>query len=198
VKVNFIDSFARKPAASNKLKAMEFSPLEPHRAGIPFEALPALQRSSLRLVLDQVRSAHNTGALFRTADAAAVELIYLLGLTPHPPHGQVEKTALGATGYVPWVHRESEEDVLQELEADGYSLIALDNGPDSVCLWNFQWPLKAALVAGNEVEGVSSSLLSRCRHKINLPMFGYKRSLNVTTALGIAIYDYLRAHHSRH
>lgn len=146
----------------------------------------------MRLVLDQVRSAHNTGAVFRTADAAALDMIYLVGLTPHPPHSQLEKTALGGTEYVPWKYRETFQEVAQELEQDGYTLVALDNGPDSVELWDFEWPAQPALVAGNEVEGVSSEVLSRCAYRVNLPMFGYKRSLNVTTAAGIAIYEYLR------
>lgn len=168
------------------------SSIEPHRAEFPADALPELPRVQFRLVLDRVRSAHNVGAVFRTSDAAAIELIYLLGLTPHPPHPQVEKTALGSTLYVPWVHRSTNSEVLQELEQDGYSLVALDNGPGSISLWDFSWPRKVALVAGNEVDGVSSEMLESCQNRIFLPMHGYKRSLNVTTAFGIAVYDYIR------
>lgn len=170
--------------------------LEPHLCNIENHALPAISRSPLRLVLDQVRSAFNTGALFRTADAAGVELIYLVGLTPHPPLPQLEKTALGSTGYVPWKHRASAEDVLQELRADGYSLVALDNGPKAVDVWDFPWTEKTALVAGNEVEGVSCEMLQASVASVNIPMFGYKRSLNVTTAIGIAVYEYLRTFRS--
>ena len=165
---------------------------EVHRLGIPLDALPPLPRTPMRLVLDQVRSAHNTGAAFRTADAAALEMIYQIGLTPHPPHSQLEKTALGGTRYVAWKHRDSFEPVRMELEQDGYTVVALDNGPSAKELWEFEWPERPALVAGNEVDGVSPEVLSVCRHRVCLPMFGYKRSLNVTTALGIAIYDYLR------
>lgn len=176
-----------------KAQAMKDSgPIEPHKLGMPAECLPELPRSGLRIVLDQVRSAHNVGALFRTADAGAVELIYLLGLTPHPPQAQLEKTALGATEYVPWKHRRESGEVWKELEDDGYSLVALDNGPGSHKLWDFTWPEKTALVAGNEVQGVSPDILERCQHRVALPMFGYKRSLNVTTALGVAIYEFLR------
>jgi 23S rRNA (guanosine2251-2'-O)-methyltransferase len=172
---------------------METMPkLEAHRLGIPLEALPPVPRTTMRLVLDQVRSALNTGAIFRTADAAALEMIYLLGVTPHPPHPQVEKTALGGSVYVPWRHRENILEAESELLADGYTLVALDNGPDAQELWDFEWPDRPALVAGHEVEGVSPEVLARCPVKVCLPMFGYKRSLNVTTALGIAIYDYLR------
>jgi 23S rRNA (guanosine2251-2'-O)-methyltransferase len=166
--------------------------LEPHKVGLDLSLLPELPRSALRLVLDHVRSAHNTGALFRTADAAAVDLVYLLGLTPHPPHPQLEKTALGATRYVEWRHHAEAETVLAELTQQDYTLIALDNGPGSIELWDFKWPRRTALVAGNEVEGVSKKLLEASEFRLNLPMHGYKRSLNVTTALGIAIYDYLR------
>ena len=165
---------------------------EAHRLGITLESLPPLPRTPMRLILDQVRSALNTGAIFRTADAAALEHIYLLGVTPHPPHPQVEKTALGGSVYVPWKQRDNFEEVESELLADGYTLVALDNGPDAKELWSFDWPDKPALVAGNEVDGVSPEVLARCSAKVCLPMFGYKRSLNVTTAVGIATYDFLR------
>ena len=158
--------------------------------------LPALPRSELRLVFDQVRSAFNTGALFRTADAACVDKIYLHGLTPHPPQAQLEKTALGASHYVPWMHSREAEPIWKELESDGYTLVALDNGPGSVAVWDFSWPRKTALVAGNEVEGVSEEFLERCDARVHLPMMGYKRSLNVTTALGIAMYEWLRTFRS--
>ena len=168
-------------------------PIEPHRAGLPDWALPVLPRHCLRLVLDNVRSAYNVGALFRTADAAAVERISLVGFTPHPPHPQLEKTALGATGYVPWEHRDDASTLLPELERDGYDLVALETGPDAIEIWDFQWPDKTALVVGNEVEGVSATVLGACRRKVCLPMYGYKASMNVTTALGIAMYEFLRA-----
>lgn len=167
-------------------------PIEPHRAGLPGWALPPLPRQPLRLVLDQVRSAYNVGALFRTADAVAVERLLLLGYTPHPPHPQVEKTSLGATSYVPWEHRESADGLLEELARDGYQLVALETGPDATDIWDFSWPEKTALVVGNEVEGVSPALMAACEHKISLPMLGYKASLNVTTALGIAMYEFVR------
>ncbi len=168
-------------------------PIEPHRAGLPRWALPALPRQPLRLVLDHVRSAHNVGALFRTADAVAVDRVILLGYTPHPPNPQLEKTALGATAYVPWEHRDSAVGLLEELEGEGYQLVALETGPDAAEIWDFTWPEKTALVVGNEVEGVSPEILGACRQKISLPMLGYKASLNVTTALGVAMYEFLRA-----
>lgn len=168
-------------------------PIEPHRAGLASWALPPLPRQPLRLVLDQVRSAYNVGALFRTADAAAVDRVILIGFTPHPPHPQLEKTALGATTYVPWEHHETAESVAPKLLAEGYEPVALETGPDAISLWDFCWPEKTALVVGNEVDGVSPAVLASCRHKICLPMLGYKASLNVTTALGVAMYEFLRA-----
>lgn len=171
------------------------TPIEPHRLDFPPEALPELERSSLYLILDRVRSAFNVGALFRTADGAAAERVLLVGLTPHPPHPQLEKTALGGTSYVPWLYRESFTQARAELPSE-YQLVALDNGPGSICLWDFEWPRHTALVVGNEVEGVSEEALAECHHRVFVPMLGYKRSLNVTTASGIAIYDYLRTFRS--
>lgn len=160
--------------------------------GLPLAALPPLPRTALCLVLDQVRSAHNTGALFRTAEAAAVETVFLVGVTPHPPHPQLEKTALGATTYLDWKHRQQFSEVAEELTSRNYTLVALDNGPGAIELWDFPWPKRTALIAGNEVDGVSAGALAACSLRVCLPMFGYKRSLNVTTAMGIAIYDFLR------
>ena len=171
---------------------MSENSLEPHRAGITGDALPELPRSNLYLVLDNIRSAFNVGALFRTADACATTKIFLLGLTPHPPQKQLEKTALGSTNYVPWVHSPTTSSVVEELEDEGVTLIALDNGPGAVSLFDFHWPEKVALIAGNEVQGVSDEWLSLADRKVYIPMFGFKRSLNVTTTLGIAMYDYLR------
>lgn len=171
--------------------------MEPHRANLPAWALPPLSRHPLRLILDQVRSAYNVGALFRTADGCAVDRIYLLGYTPHPPHPQLEKTALGSTGYVPWEHREHSEGLLEELRSDGYEAVALETGEDAIPIWDFSWPQRTALVVGNEVEGVSPLVLEGCTKKICLPMYGYKASLNVTTALGVAMFEYLRVHQDR-
>ena len=81
----------------------------------------------------------------------------------------------------------------QELEDEGYEPVALETGPDAIPIWDFTWPEKPALVVGNEVEGVSAEMLAACRHKVSLPMLGYKASLNVTTALGVAMYEFLRA-----
>ncbi len=171
--------------------------MEPHRANLPAWALPPLPRHPLRLILDQVRSAYNVGALFRTADGCAVDRIYLLGYTPHPPHPQLEKTALGSTGYVPWEHREHSEGLLEELRCDGYEAVALETGEDAIPIWDFPWPQRTALVVGNEVEGVSPLVLQGCAKKVCLPMHGYKASLNVTTALGVAMFEYLRVHQGR-
>ena len=173
------------------------SSIEPHKVELGIENLPQLNRSPLRLVLDNVRSAHNTGALMRTADACCVDLVYLVGRTPHPPQPQLEKTALGATKYVPWKHRSEFGPVVEELRSLDYSLVALDNGPGAIDLWDLPWPERTALIAGNEVDGVSQETLDACAYRVNIPMFGYKRSLNVTTALGIAMYEYLRTFRSR-
>lgn len=168
--------------------------LEPHQVGLTEEELPPIERHPVCLVLDQLRSAYNVGALFRTADGAGLERIALLGRTPHPPHPQVEKTALGATSYVPWTHYREVEKLVQTLREQQYQLVALENGPGAQDLWTFPWPERVALVAGNEVEGISPELLEHCDLRLNIPMHGYKRTLNVTTAVGIALYDCLRSY----
>lgn len=170
--------------------------MEPHCANLPTWALPALPRHPLRIVLDNVRSAYNVGALFRTADAAAVDRMILLGFTPHPPHHALEKTALGASRYVPWEHHLDAKNLAEDLAIDGYQLVGLENSPDAEDLETFRWPNKVALVAGNEVEGITDTVLAQCPRKVRIPMYGYKASLNVTTALGLAMFRFIASYRS--
>lgn len=151
------------------------------------------------LVLDNIRSAHNVGALFRTADGAGVELIYLVGYTPQPPTRELyltdaektlKKTALGAEETVPWKHVKTITSLLNRLEQDGYSLVALEQSEGSIDYRTWIPPQsgKVALIVGNEVEGIAAKTLDQCDYVIELPMRGKKNSLNVAVAAGIALY----------
>ncbi len=165
---------------------------EPFYAGVPHEARGTLQREPLRVVLDNLRSAYNVGSIFRTADAAAVEHIYLCGMSAHPPHVKLAKTALGAFDYVSWSYHERTKDVLDELGTQGIPRIALEVVPDAIPLGRFEWPKPAAVVFGNEVTGINESILERCDAVVSIPMWGYKNSMNVATAFGVVVYDILR------
>ena len=164
---------------------------EPHYAGIPEDERPALERNPVHVVLDNIRSAYNVGSIFRTADAGAVEHIHLCGMSAHPPHKKIEKTALGAFEYVPWTYYERNRDCLDALERLGLPIIGIEVTEDAIPHPRFEWPRPVAIVFGNEVNGINARVLRRCGAVVCIPMHGYKNSINVATAFGIILYDIL-------
>jgi tRNA G18 (ribose-2'-O)-methylase SpoU len=140
------------------------------------------------LVLPDIRSAHNVGAMFRTADGAGVDKIYLCGYTARPPHTQLDKVSLGAEKWMPWEYAKQTWRLLGELRERGYNIVALEQTKTSVDIakWKPKFPI--ALVVGNEKTGVTKSLLKYCDASVELPMRGRKRSLNVSVAAGVAMY----------
>jgi len=140
------------------------------------------------IILPNIRSAHNVGAMFRTADGAGVDKIYLTGYTPCPPHPRLDKVSLGAEKWVPWEYTKQTGRLLKKLKEQGYKIVALEHTPKSVNIyeWTPQFPL--ALIVGNEKTGVTKSLLKYCESEIELEMKGKKVSLNVSVAAGIAMY----------
>jgi len=140
------------------------------------------------LVLPNIRSAHNVGAMFRTADGAGVDKIYLTGYTACPPHPQLDKVALGAEKWMNWEYACQTGRLLKKLRSDGYSIVALEQTKNSVSIykWTPRFPL--VLVVGNEKTGVSKSLLKYCDSAVEIPMAGRKKSLNVSVAAGVAMY----------
>lgn len=146
------------------------------------------------VVLDNVRSLHNVGSIFRTADAFRLEAIYLCGLTPVPPHPEIEKTALGATTSVNWVHFATTLDAIDALKQKSYGVFALEQATNSTSLQNFAFPRPVALVLGHEVKGVDQQVLDHCLGCIEIPQDGTKHSLNVSVSAGIALW-HLSQHH---
>lgn len=142
------------------------------------------------VVCDNIRSAFNVGALFRTADAAGVTKIYLCGYTPCPPRSEIEKVALGAEKIVPWEHVAQTWRLLERLRQQGIQVVALENNLElpTTDYREFVPQFPIALVLGNEVTGLSSALLRRADAILTLPMHGKKESLNVAVAFGIAAY----------
>jgi tRNA G18 (ribose-2'-O)-methylase SpoU len=142
------------------------------------------------VICDNIRSTFNVGAIFRTADAAGVNKIYLCGYTPTPPRYEIEKVALGAEKTVPWEHVAQTWRLLERLKARNVQIVALENNLalPTIDYREFlpQFPL--ALVLGNEVTGLSQALVRRADAIITLPMHGKKESLNVVVAFGIAAY----------
>ncbi len=150
------------------------------------------------LILDNIRSAHNVGAMFRTADGAGVELLYLVGITPKPTKKELyltdaektlKKTALGAEKTIPWKQVKTLPPLLRRLKKEGYTLLALEQAVGSVDYRTYQLEgKKVAVVVGNEVSGIDPKNQALCDVVIELPMRGKKNSLNVSVATGIALY----------
>lgn len=167
--------------------------LEPYYAQVPQELRAALPRNPLHIMLDNLRSAFNVGSIFRTADACAVERMHLCGMTAHPPHPKLAKTALGAFDYVPWTYYERNRDCVSALKALNVPIIAVETTEDAVPHHTFDWPRPVALVFGNEVNGVNGRVLAQCGGVVRIPMQGYKNSMNVATAFGVVVYSVLAA-----
>jgi len=143
------------------------------------------------VMLDNVRSMHNIGSIFRTSDGFAVERIYLCGITATPPHREIEKTALGATQSVAWEYCQSPVEALEKLRSNGYLVIAVEQAENSVMLNEFE-PVdgkKYVLVFGNEVNGVSDEVMRRIDGCIEIPQFGTKHSFNIVVSAGIVLWD---------
>lgn len=158
---------------------------------------------SVRLILDNVRSAHNVGSIFRTADAAGVELIYLCGITPTPTdrfgrvNAQIKKTALGATEMVAWQQVGDGIDLatvkiltlIEKLKSDGFSIVAVEQHAQAIKLFDFSAPAKVVYIFGAEVEGVQPEVLAQADIKLEIPMVGQKESLNVSVVAGITLFQ---------
>ncbi|GAB5525218.1 MAG: RNA methyltransferase [Roseivirga sp.] len=151
------------------------------------------QKTPLVLVLDNLRSMHNVGAAFRTSDAFAIEKIYLCGITAQPPHREIHKTALGATDSVDWAHTNETVALCQQLQQEGYEVLAVEQADESVSLESFNPDpdMKYALVFGNEVFGVSEEVVAVVDQCLEIPQFGTKHSLNVSVSMGVVLWDLL-------
>ncbi len=146
----------------------------------------------LIVVLDNVRSLHNVGSVFRSSDAFRVEGIYLCGITAVPPQPEIHKTALGAEYTVDWKYCQSAVEAVDSLKADGYEVFAMEQAEGSVMLDRLDpdFTGKYAVVLGNEVKGVCQEVVDHCDGCIEIPQYGTKHSLNVSVAAGIIIWEF--------
>jgi tRNA G18 (ribose-2'-O)-methylase SpoU len=140
-------------------------------------------------VLDNVRSMHNVGSIFRTADGAGAGKLYLCGMTATPPRPEIRKAALGAEEAVPWEYFSTTGLALERLREQGYHILALENTSASKDYRSVSFPFPLALVIGHEFEGIAPQILAQCEMAVSLPMRGHKTSLNVAVAFGIAAYE---------
>lgn len=151
-------------------------------------------KSPVVLVLDNIRSQHNIGSAFRTADAFMVEKIFLCGFTATPPNNEIHKTALGAENIVPWQHFESTAAAISLLKEQGYIIVSVEQAERSVVLDEFVMKQEGryAFVFGNEVKGVAQDIVDMSDLCIEIPQSGTKHSLNVSVSIGIVLWDVVK------
>ena len=155
----------------------------------PYDQLRPLPVSVL---LDNVRSGYNVGAFFRTADAVALEKLYLCGITGKPPNSEIRKTALGAEESVPWEHSWDAPEVLGRLRRREVEIAVIETSVHAVDIFDWQPRFPVCVVFGHEVDGVNAELAAMCDTHIRIPMLGRKHSLNVATAGGVVLFELLR------
>jgi tRNA G18 (ribose-2'-O)-methylase SpoU len=154
-------------------------------------AFKEAQKTPIILILDDIRSLHNIGSVFRTADAFLIEKIYLCGITATPPNKEINKTALGATETVTWEHNTNVLEVIENLKDEKVTVLAIEQVESAIFLQDFtiDKEKKYALVFGNEVHGVSQEAVALCDGCIEIPQLGTKHSLNISVSAGIVVWD---------
>lgn len=169
-----------------KIKNEELGRLTP-------EEFKSAEKLNCVIVLDDVRSAMNVGSAFRTGDAFAVEKIYLCGITATPPHREINKTALGAQDSMDWVHIETIQKCIEQLKAEGYEIIAIEQADESTSLIDFmpEKDRKYAFIFGNEVFGVADDVVENANIVLEIPQYGTKHSLNISVSIGVVVWDFL-------
>lgn len=158
------------------------------------EEFKSKNKTALVVVLDNVRSLHNVGSIFRTGDAFLIEAVYLCGITSTPPHAEIHKTALGAENTVDWKYFEDTHLAVHELKANGYKVFSIEQAEGSTSLTGLKLDTsqKYAIVLGNEVKGVQQTVVDLCDACIEIPQYGTKHSLNVSVTGGIVIWEMMK------
>ncbi len=159
------------------------------------EEFKEAKKHNIVVVLDNIRSMHNVGSVFRTADAFLIKAIMLCGYTPQPPHRDINKTALGATDSVDWLYYNNTSEAIAALKENNFIVLGVEQTAQSKQLqkFNFDPENHIAFVMGNEVEGVSDEVLKLCDGFIEIPQFGMKHSLNISVAAGIVLWEAIRS-----
>ncbi|MFK7947449.1 MAG: RNA methyltransferase [Saprospiraceae bacterium] len=172
---------------NRKLSMLELNRLTPTE-------YKAQEKTPIVLVLDNIRSALNVGSAFRTADSFALQGIYLCGITATPPHREILKTAIGATASVDWQYFETTKTAVEHLKNDGFNVFAVEQVTEKTWLQDVKTSPdeKYALIFGNEVKGVSNSVLPLVDGCIEIPQFGTKHSLNISVSVGIVVWEFFR------
>ena len=155
------------------------------------QELEKMTRTPIVAVIENVRSMHNVGSIFRSSDGARIEQLILSGFTPVPPRPEISKTALGATESVPWTYTKNSVKKINELKQSGYTIYTVEQTTESKVYTEIEYNFPLCFIMGNEVDGVSDELVKQTDYAIEIPMLGLKHSLNVSVAYGIVLYNML-------
>ena len=149
-----------------------------------------MEKDPIVVLLNDIRSLHNIGSVFRTCDAMAVEKLYLCGITATPPHREIRKTAIGASESVNWEYQKNAIEVIKKYKKLGYQIIAIEQTYNAISLENFNWNNeKTLLIFGNEVNGVDQDLINESDISIEIPQWGTKHSFNISVSAGIILWS---------
>lgn len=164
------------------------------------EEFRAAEKIPLVVVLDDIRSLHNVGSVFRTSDAFRIARIYLCGITARPPHPEIHKTALGAEFSVDWIYKRDTLEAVSELKAENYTIYAVEQAEGSIMLDRFDTHTgqRYAVILGNEVKGVKQEVIDACDGCIEIPQYGTKHSLNVSVTAGIVLWNLFKRLYDRY
>ena len=155
--------------------------------------MSSTSRYPLILILNNIRSMHNVGSIFRTSDAACIQHVYLTGYTAQPPRPEIDKTALGATETVPWSYEQDILTVINNLKSKNITILGLEQTTNSKSI--YEYPIlerQYALILGNEIFGIDDDIIPTLDDAIEIPMHGMKHSLNVSVAAGIAVFELIK------
>ena len=172
-------------------------------ARLPFRETPLsppyqdITRLPVTVLLDNVRSMYNTGAFFRTVDAAAADQLLLTGITAFPPNPGIRKTALGAEESVRWEQSFDPNPFLDRLKEQGHQIVAIETSDHALDLYDWEPQFPVCIIFGHEVDGIRPELAARCDVHVRIPMLGLKHSLNVATAGGVVLFELLRKYRYR-
>jgi len=161
---------------------------------LPLEDIKSIKRNPIFVMCDNIRSIYNVGSIFRTSDAALIEKLFLTGFTPYPPRQEIEKVALGSTESVPWEYFKNPIDAIRKLKEDKIKIVPLEitySSRNYCDVKRNDFPL--CLVLGNELTGVSNEIIEQSDFSLEIPQFGFKHSMNVSVAYGIAVFELVKA-----
>ena len=151
------------------------------------------KRNPIYVLCDNIRSIYNVGSIFRTSDAALIEKLFLTGYTPYPPRPEIEKVALGSTKSVPWEYFKNPIDAIEKLKASNVKIVSLELTDSSKNYFELKEEyFPTCLVLGNELSGVSSEILAQSDLSLEIPQYGFKHSINVAVAYGIAVFEMVK------